>query len=119
MHSADFPSSGEVCCVSRDHREVIQQGNGSDLLVDGVVGIGHPIAVILQHLLWRLMWMAVLAGSPSQESRIERESLIADDAYELRFWMPRIEQKVAFDRDDCGRHVQSRSASAREPRRPE
>jgi hypothetical protein len=29
----------------------MQQGDGSDLLVDGVVGIGDPIAVILQHLL--------------------------------------------------------------------
>jgi hypothetical protein len=28
----------------------------------------------------QLIWMALLAGSPSQESRIERESLIADDA---------------------------------------
>jgi hypothetical protein len=40
-----------------------------------------------------------------QESRIESESLIAADAYSLRFWMPRIEQDVAFYRDDCGRHV--------------
>ena len=52
---------------------------------------------------------------PSQESCIEREGLITEDAYSLQFWMPRIEQVVAFDRYDCGRHVQSRSASAREP----
>ena len=63
--------------------------------------------------------MALLAGSPSQESCIERESLIADEAYSLRFWMPRIEQEVAFDRDDCRRNAQNRTPSAGEPRHPE
>lgn len=61
----------------------------------------------------------VLSGSPSQESRIERESLIADDAYSLRFWMPRIEQEVAFDRDDGRGNAQNRTPSAGEPRHPE
>ena len=41
--------------------------------------------------------MALLAGSPSQESGIERECLIAEDAYPLHFWMLRIEQDIAFD----------------------
>jgi hypothetical protein len=45
--------------------------------------------------------MALLAGSPSQESGIERECLITEDAYPLHFWMPWIEQDVAFDIYNC------------------
>lgn len=45
--------------------------------------------------------MTLLAGSPSQESGIKRECLIAVDAYPLHFWMPRIEQDIAFDFYNC------------------
>jgi hypothetical protein len=61
--------------------------------------------------------MALLAGSPSLESRIEGESLIAEDAQPLQIWMPRIEQDVAFDRDECGLDALSCSASTHEPLR--
>ncbi len=63
--------------------------------------------------------MALFAGLKSQESRIELEGLIADDARLVHLWMPWIEQDVTFDSDDCGRYVQSRTTSALEPRGPE
>ena len=37
-HSA----AGEVIDVARHHGEIVQQGDGSDLLINGVVVIGHP-----------------------------------------------------------------------------
>ena len=36
------PAASEVINVARHHGEIAQQGDGSDLLIDGVVGIGHP-----------------------------------------------------------------------------
>jgi hypothetical protein len=44
---------------------------------------------------------------PSQEARIEGESLIPDDSSSPHLWMTRVEQDVAFHLDDCRRHVQS------------
>ena len=51
------PAASEVIDVARHHGEVVQQGDGSDLFVDGAVGIGHPqsppdlghIAIEIQH----------------------------------------------------------------------
>jgi len=48
---------GEVIDVARHHGEIVQQGDGSDLLVNSVVRIGHPqsppnlgrIAIKVQH----------------------------------------------------------------------
>ena len=42
--------------------------------------------------------MVLLVGSPSLESRIEGESLIAEDAQPLQIWVPMFEQDLAFDR---------------------
>ena len=36
------PAANKVINVARHHREVVQQCNGRNLLVDGVVGIRHP-----------------------------------------------------------------------------
>ena len=44
------PAANKVINVGRHHREVVQQCNGRNLLVDGVVGIRHPISVLLEHL---------------------------------------------------------------------
>ena len=36
------PTASEATGVARHHGEIVQQGDGGDLLVDGVVGSGHP-----------------------------------------------------------------------------
>ncbi len=59
----------------------------------------------------------LLAGSPSQQSRIQRERLIPEDTHALYVRMPRIGQNVAFDRDDGRWHAQHRSLSVRVPRK--
>jgi hypothetical protein len=51
------PAAGEVIDVACHHGEIMQKSDGSDLLVDGAVGIGHPqsppnlgcIAIKVQH----------------------------------------------------------------------
>ncbi len=35
-------AAGEVIDVARHYGEIVQQGDGSDLLINGVVVIGHP-----------------------------------------------------------------------------